>query len=585
MTTWFPIGLDGRSAINVMDGAYGATGGGSTADTTAISAAIAAMSTLGKKVLVFPSGYTFLTGALTYNIANSHIVFMPGMTFKAAAGLGNDASLLDIQADDVTLHVMGTLNGNRAAQSGATNQRIIHSYQYDRVKVLGYGKSGLVTGSTGHGIWLRDGDDLLIQEMRGTDCGYDPLYIQATTVAIRRPRIERCFVDRSAEAGTANDTGCIKIQATGTGGKCYDPVIQDCDSIHCDGGTNVANELWALDAGGIIGGGLINNATEGPAAGIGQSIAKAVQSKLQPRRAIGATLCLELADCVESEMAGGVADCENIASSTCATLDNSGTDGYGNRLHHVTAKNAAATGISVVGNNYEPVIDGNTIRMSVASASAEAILNDGGIDAVISHNTIRLTGASTRAIVTDTAGQIVEGNNIVVNTGDGIVHSNGNHTVMRGNKLKATGTGGAAYALTDCQYCEAVYGSIEGTWTNGCNLVSSAGTLDHNIVGGWTGDGGSASINTVNNGGTWGTHNRSLPIDGWLPGGGEYAGFSRLAASFSNWVWDNGILTGAVPTTGPLFGGNGSMITVLDHGTTDNNVPWVLKSGTWTVVV
>lgn len=138
----------------------------------------------------------------------------PGVELLFVAGQSPGAAMIDVQRADFTLHLFGTLNGNRAEQAN-DNQKLFHSNNYDRVKVLGYGKSGLVTGCRGHAIWLRDGDDLLIQEVRGTDCAYDPLFITAETKSIHRPLIEGCEVDRSAEGGTANGTGCIKIQYTG----------------------------------------------------------------------------------------------------------------------------------------------------------------------------------------------------------------------------------------------------------------------------------------------------------------------------------------------------------------------------------
>lgn len=585
MTTWFPIGLDGRSAINVMDGAYGATGGGTSADTTAISAAITAMSTLGKKVLVLPSGYTFLTGPLTYNVANSHIVIMPGATVKYAASQSASTSMFDITADDVTVWLFGTLDGNRDNQGSVTYQRLIHSLGYDRVRVFGGNRAGLVKEAKGYGIWLRDGDDLQVDGIRGEETDYECVLLEARTTSQYRAKIINCWGDRSAQSGVANSTGVFKITASGASGKWYDSEIRDCDAKMSATGDNVAIEIWSLDTGGIIGCGLINNATDGPGVGIGQSIAKGVGCKIQARRAINTALGLELADCIESATEGGHVDCAGLTSSIGATIDNTNVDGYGNAIRGVFVKNPAATGITLVGTSYDSVVTGNRIRMSAAGASLEAILNDGGQRAVISDNTILVSGAATRGIVNDVAGVVIANNSITVSTGYGIVHLNANHVIIRGNHLNATGTGTAAYDLTDCQYCEATGGSIQGTWTNGCNLVSSAGTLDHNIVGGWTGVGGSASINTVNGGGTWGTHNRSIPIEGWLPGNGEYAGFARLAASYTDWVWESGVLTGAVPTTAPLFGGNGSMIKVIGDGTANNNVPWVLKNGTWTAIV
>lgn len=573
MTTWFPIGLDGRSSINVMDGAYGATGGGTSADTTAISAAIAAMSTLGKKVLVLPSGYTFLTGALTYNIANSHIVIMPGCTVKYAASQSASTSMIDIAADDVTVWLFGTLDGNRDNQGSVTTQRLIHSLGYDRIRVFGGNRAGLVKEAKGYGIWLRDGDDLQVDGVRFEETDYECVSLEARTSSQYRAKIINCWGDRSAQSGTANSTGVFKITASGSGGKWYDSEIRDCDAKMSATGDNVAIEMWALDAGGIIGGGLINNATDGPGAGIGQSIAKGVGCKLQARRAINTALGLELADCIESATEGGHVDCAGLASSIGATIDNSNVDGYGNAIRGVFVKNPAATGITLVGTSYDSVVTGNRIRMSAAGSGLEAILNDGGQRAVISDNTILCSGASTRGIVNDVAGVVIANNSITVNTGYGIVHLNANHVIMRGNHLNATGTGTAAYDLTDCQYCEATGGSIQGTWTNGCNLVSASGTLNYNLVGGWTGNGGSASVNPVNGGGTWGTNNYALPINGWTPFGTITMATIKLAASTDNWLMLSGVKAGTPTETMA----NGSMLTDSTNG-----LIYTLKSAVWT---
>jgi len=251
MTTWFPIGLDGRSAINVMEGAYGATGGGTTADTTAISAAIAAMSTLGKKVLVLPSGYTFLTGALTFNVSNAHLVIMPGCTSKLVSSSANDTRLWTISGSDVTVWNFGTVDGNYDNQASATGQSAFY-VTGDRVKIYGADRMGRVTGFRGNAIYYVDCDDGVVDGLRMdnilTRCIYGQLLTTGQT--LNRFKVRNILADRTAQGASAGD-GNIEIENQAGGSDVLvAPMVEDVESYLNDAAAAFHVEVY----GGVVGG-------------------------------------------------------------------------------------------------------------------------------------------------------------------------------------------------------------------------------------------------------------------------------------------------------------------------------------------
>lgn len=109
-----PVSFRGR--IDVTSPAYGAKGDGVTNDTAAIQAAINAGA--GSAVVVVPNtGHDYIVGALT--VPSNTQLEIDGTLFLVA---GANASLLTIaaNANNVVIGGTGTLNGNKANQTGVS---------------------------------------------------------------------------------------------------------------------------------------------------------------------------------------------------------------------------------------------------------------------------------------------------------------------------------------------------------------------------------------------------------------------------------------------------------------------------------
>jgi polygalacturonase len=116
-----------RESVSVKD--FGAVGDGVTNDTTAIQAAITASN--GKE-LIFPAGYTFLSGPLT--TSNSMTIRIDGvLKMKDTSGV-----LLTITASDVTVYGAGTIDLNSTQDKGVRNTgNRFHIYGLTFANMLG----------------------------------------------------------------------------------------------------------------------------------------------------------------------------------------------------------------------------------------------------------------------------------------------------------------------------------------------------------------------------------------------------------------------------------------------------------------
>jgi hypothetical protein len=140
-----------NQVFNVLDAAYGATGNGSTDDTTALQAAITAAAAVGG-VVYSPPGYTYIiTAKLTFT-STVHLVFnnstikakstMLGLAMGEISGSGASGTTFD----DVVFH------GNRAAGAQVSGPNVISSATgvvWRNVQVLHcyYGGPSINTGA------------------------------------------------------------------------------------------------------------------------------------------------------------------------------------------------------------------------------------------------------------------------------------------------------------------------------------------------------------------------------------------------------------------------------------------------------
>jgi hypothetical protein len=122
-----PQNLNSKSGLvlNVKDPAFGATGGGTTDDTTAIQAAIDAVPTAGGTVF-FPAGTYKLTSAITSTVGNLHLL-----------GEGKGLTVFDASATDFSVFSFGDAafvpNNNKVAlNANVGNQTNTHTVEIQK---------------------------------------------------------------------------------------------------------------------------------------------------------------------------------------------------------------------------------------------------------------------------------------------------------------------------------------------------------------------------------------------------------------------------------------------------------------------
>ena len=186
--------------------AYGATGDGSTDDTVAIAAAIAAAA---NKTLFIPNG-TYIHTGLTVATA-THIVLDEKAILKKKAGA--HSADITVTAGN-TIIEGGTFNGNRANQTGGATAGIITVTSADNCTI----RNTIVTGGITHGIYFTESDNPTVRNCFVTDVDdYGILFLVASAAAANVICVNNT-VDKVAES-TGATFGCIKIH--GASGKLY----------------------------------------------------------------------------------------------------------------------------------------------------------------------------------------------------------------------------------------------------------------------------------------------------------------------------------------------------------------------------
>lgn len=106
-----PTSLPDRASVLT----YGAIGNGTANDTSAIQAAINASA--GKAVVVLPAGYTFMVSGLTLP-SNTQIEINGTLDLIADSSAESSVLTIDANANNVVIEGTGTINGNKASQTG-----------------------------------------------------------------------------------------------------------------------------------------------------------------------------------------------------------------------------------------------------------------------------------------------------------------------------------------------------------------------------------------------------------------------------------------------------------------------------------
>jgi len=145
--------IDGAQ-INVLD--FGATGDGTTNDTTAVQAAINAS---GGKPVVFNAGKTFLCTALTVT-SNTHLII--NGTLKSHASIGSNPLISGSTVSNVIIEGSGIVDGNKS-NVGSVNSTGIYLATATNCRVQDITIQNCYLqndpGIDGAGLWIEGGSD------------------------------------------------------------------------------------------------------------------------------------------------------------------------------------------------------------------------------------------------------------------------------------------------------------------------------------------------------------------------------------------------------------------------------------------
>ena len=167
--------------------AYGAVGDGVADDTASIASAIADSS---GKVLSFPSGTYNHTGLILDQ--KTHLLMDPGAKLFLIAGSDTASIAASVSG---TIIEGGTVDGNRANQSGNTSHAIIITA--DDVTV----RNTILDDHDGFGINARDVNNLKVHDCKIIDTYFSGIYYVGLTKATSNIEIANNSIDRSAITG------------------------------------------------------------------------------------------------------------------------------------------------------------------------------------------------------------------------------------------------------------------------------------------------------------------------------------------------------------------------------------------------
>lgn len=546
---------------------------GTTNDTTVVQAALDGVAEKG--TVIFSAG-TYTIDLISVSKSMT-IIVEKGATLKYKANATSATSMIDIVADDVTFYIKGIIDGNGTNQTGTT-LRCIHSFGYDRIVIDGHHRSGIVQNiSSGtNGIWLRDGDDLRVKDMRCSNLGGTPFYIESVNVDMYRPVLEGIFADLSSQGAITYQI--LSIHTTGNSRKIYDPVVMDC-WVKCSPlSTNVPVELWAGTAtpGEIVGGRVINNYVEGGALAI--SFDHCTQGLAYGNRVYNFSQAgIEFAASTKGRIFANQVNGNGNASTTGISVDNQNQGGTGTQVNGNYVQ-GCAQGISLKGSGSlyptKSIVSDNVIEALVSDAYG--IAGDLTPYLMISDNFVEVSGTLSRGIsvFTTAEGHNVTGNKVNVRLGVAIGLTDSIRFNVFGNNVFGT-SADVAYDIEQCNFGSATGGVISGLFANGAQITVNVSTMDYLTFGGWIGPGDSGGgLNFVVNGGSFGNNITCMPINGWHPFSAiANPSFNKMTGAFTTWVYADGVITGDPNSV--ISASPGSRLTDVSNGTT-----WVKVSGT-----
>lgn len=530
-------------------------------------------------VIVNPGTYQF-SGWTINNLRE--LTWGSGVTLQAADALDDGTKLIDIARSDFTLHMLGTLDGNRDGQTFDVSG--IHSIGYDRVRVLGYGRAGYITGCSYIGGWLRDGDDLLLQGLRVDDTGNNGLVLELATngQTLRRGNIDDCFVDRSADGDTITQ-GAIKIIKSSADAT----VPEDCNiknsygKLHATANAegNVAVEIFALGNRCHI----INTVGDGGLIALSNLSTKGQIKDCDALNFNG--IGKETAGASDAEIDGGSVVGPGTAGSIGVSADNATVSGSGHRVTNQKIENCQYGVYATAGGSTTQsgvITEGNVITSAVTDAQGVTYVKSP--KGVTKSNVITLTGSVSAGLHginggTDVSNWVVTGNTITLPNGGttGVRIVDGDGAVVTGNSY-ACPSGTATNPVLILNSSNVTFDvTYTGTWTNAFQIVANAESHDKITILGVTGPAASISL-LEQSGGTLGNNITTGTLNGPTPYTVTQASFKRLKASWADCIWGSGVMA-VDPNTIPVDGEIGSMLTdatgaALYFNTDGSNTGW-----------
>lgn len=486
-----------------------------------------------------PGSY-FLSSVVFSHVAR--FIQGPDVNFMSPSSLASTTFMIDVKRSRFVFDCLGTINGRRTSQSSAIAISGFHSYQNSHVTINGYG-IGRATGFTYHGVWLRDGDDLVCEGMKGDDCQYDPIYFEAVTKNTYRWRASNNFIDRRAETGNAGDAGCLKAQNTSADAYStvfmHDILFDNNTILAPTSMTNVAVEIWGGAKNAWVRGGSV----VGPRLGFAVSLDHVIG---------GGVMGVDI-------RSYGSLGIESAGSSNIRIISNRLTDGASGGGGIIIDNQTVAGSTFLVAHN--EIHAGATATFGIKAKGAASIWPT-GIE--FAHNIVTGTSSGFQALVTDgAAAKVIGGTYIASNNGLPLtIAANGKNRgeaviimgvttkgvrpyyvdicssfSIVGNVFEGVSSASAIGQLTDVANGTFAFNQINGFWNQNQLTTNSGYTTDHVLIMGQFGNANAQgfSVNQIKNtNGSWGTGDIQFKNVTGL-----YGPYNVVKMSASKWTSDN----------------------------------------------
>lgn len=365
-----------NTTVRVTDPEYGATGNGSTDDTTAFTNAIAS----GASTVFVPDG-TYILNGITLNNADQTLWLSHGAVLKAKAAF--NSTLVTISAARVHFIGEGRIEGNSAnvTSSGGVSVNAVADVRIDGITV---------NDTKGYGIYGSDCDRLLVSNCTVTATTTSGIYVETLTTSkvLADVEIRRCRVDRSTISAASIVEGGIKVHATATTSSLLRTKVID-NSVKLPvsptaGASIVCIEVFKQNDLSVV----VGNTTESGFTGLSfdtSTLAACTGNAVYNASGFG----IELAGCTRSTVTGNSVDGNSLTTDGIFANDNSGSginDGCvisSNAVHGCSGKAIhifKANSCSLTGNVARLAVGGNSVI--ALENSVDVAITGGEVDGV-----------------------------------------------------------------------------------------------------------------------------------------------------------------------------------------------------------